>query len=380
MELNKPKMVNKSQWLKLDIQHFANGIERLNLETALTDREVIVYADNLAKPQNYLAELFFPPRETGELTIDVVREGSRLPVMAQIGELGTQTEYGSREGMTGQQISIPKIQRGRGMDEKLVRLLLQSGLRQNEFAEVRRTQLDDVSYAVDAIRARKEWIAMQAISTGRVAYAEAGSPPISVDFGYTDEQKPVLTGTDVWADVVNSRPLDDIQRWIQERGDKGITLGRAMASQRIISLLMQNRSVRLAYHGDPSGSANPPQLNRTQLDALFEAQGFPRIVAYDVQARVENKELVNNRASFSTVRMMPQDRFVLLPDGPLGEYLWAQTTEEMVSSIETATKAENGIYVFRKWDEHPIRLETIGANLAFPAFGYNDSVVSATVL
>lgn len=372
--------LNKSKLLKLNIQFFAGGVEKLNLEQALTDKEVIVYADNLAKPQNYLSDLFFPARETSELTIDLIKEGSRLPVMAQIGELGTQTEYGSREGMTGQTISIPKIQRGRGMDEKLYRLLLTSGLRQNEFADIRRTQLDDVSYTVDAIRARKEWIAMQAISTGKVAYAEEGSPPISVDFGYTDEQKPVLTGTDLWADIENSRPLDDIQGWIQERGDKGITLGRAMASQRIISLLLQNKSLRLAYHGDPSGTANPPQLNRIQLDSLFESQGLPRIVAYDVQARIENKALVAGRVSFSTIRMMPQDRFVLLPDGTLGDYLWAKTTEELASEIEAESTAENGIYVYRVFEEHPMRVETIGANLAFPAFGYNDSVISAKVL
>lgn len=372
--------MNKPKLLRLDIQHFASPIEQLNLEQALTGTELITYANHLTTPSNYLADLFFPPKETSELTIDVIREGSRLPVMAQIAELGTQVEYGSREGMTGQQVSIPKIQRGRAMDEKLVRLLLQSGLRSNEFSDIRRTQLDDVGYSVDAIRARKEWIAMQAISTGKVAYAEEGSPPIAVDFGYTGEQKPVLTGTDLWSDVENSKPLDDIQQWLQERGDKGITLSRAMASQRIVSLLLQNKSLRIAYHGDPSGSANPPQLNRLQLDSLLESQGLPRIVVYDVQARVENKALVNNQASFSTVRMMPQDRFVLLPDGPLGNYLWAKTTEEMEREIEAEARAENGIYVFRNVHKHPLRIETIGANLAFPAFGYNDSVIAAKVL
>ncbi|MDG5470517.1 hypothetical protein P6709_02070 [Jeotgalibacillus sp. ET6] len=122
--------------------------ELLNLEQALSAPELLTYSNNLVTPNNYLAELFSPPQETSELTVDVIREGSRLPVMAQIAELGTQVAYGSREGMTGQRISIPKIQRGRSMDEKYVRLLLQNGLRSNEFAEIRRTQLDDAAYAV----------------------------------------------------------------------------------------------------------------------------------------------------------------------------------------------------------------------------------------
>lgn len=367
---------NELFFLRLNIQFFAE--ETLNLEQALSGQELLTYANNLATPQNYLSDLFFPARETSELTLDVIREGSRLPVMAQIGELGTQTEYGSREGTTGQRISIPKIQRGRSMGEKLVRLLIQNGLRSSEFAEIRRTQLDDAAYAVDAIKARKEWIAMQAISTGAISYSEGGVIT-SVDFGYTSEQKPVLSGTALWTDPA-SKPLDDIQGWVNAAAERGVALTRAMTSKQIVSLLLKNLSVRVAYHGDPSGTANPPQLNGAQLDALLTAQGIPSIAAYDTQARIENKALTGGKVGFTSVRMMPQNRFVLLPAGPLGDYLWAQTTEEMMSEIEAAETDANGIFVFRKINEHPIRVETIGVNLAFPAYGHNDATVTATVI
>lgn len=353
--------------------------ELLGLEQALSSEELIVYSRNLAIPNNYLHELLFPHRETSELTIDIVREGSRLPVMAQIAELGTQVEYGSREGLTGQQISIPKIQRGRAMDEKLVRILLQGSLRGNEYADIRRTQLDDATYAVDSIRARKEWIAMQAVTTGAVSYSEGGVQ-LSVDFGYTSEQKPVLSGTDLWSDTVNSNPLQDIQGWVNAFGDKGIILPRALASRQVLSYLLQNLALRKAYFGDPSGAANPPQLNKAQLDTLFETHGLPKVVAYDTQARVENRALVNGKVAFTSLRMAPQNRFVLIPDGPLGHYLWAETTEEMMSDIQTEKTESNGIYVFRKINEHPIRVETIGVNLAFPSLGLNDSIVTATVI
>lgn len=364
--------------LKLDIQTFA-GPELVGLEQALSGEELIVYSRNLATPNNYLHELLFPARETSELTVDIVREGSRLPVMAQIAELGTQVEYGSREGMTGQRIEIPKIQRGRAMDEKLVRILLQGGLRNNEVAEIRRTQLNDADYAVDAIKARKEWIAIQSVTTGGVSYAEGGVK-FTVDFGFTNEQKPVLSGTDLWSDTVNSNPLDDIMTWTNTFADKGIVLPRALASRQVISYLLQNKNIRIAYHGDPSGSANPPQLNKAQLDELFTSQGLPKVVAYDTQARVENRALTGGKLSFSNVRMAPQNRFVMLPEGPLGHYLWAETTEEMLADIQAEKTDSNGIYVFRKVNEHPIRVETIGVNLAFPSLGLNDSIVTATVL
>jgi len=353
--------------------------ELISLEQALSSEELLVYSRNLATPQNYLHELLFPARETSELTIDVVREGSRLPVMAQIAELGTEVEYGSREGMTGQRITIPKIQRGRAMDEKLVRLLLQGNLRDNEYAEIRRTQLNDADYAVDAIKARKEWIAMQSVATGGVTYSEGGVQ-FSVDFGYTADQKPVLSGTDLWSDIENSNPIQDIQTWMETMADKGIELTRAFTSRKVISYLLQNLKIRQQYFGNPSGTAQPPQLNKQQLDTVFDNLGLPKVIRYDTQARVENRALSNGKVSFTTIRMAPQDRFVMLPDGPLGHYLWAVTTEEMMNDIEAEKTDSNGIFVFRKINKHPIRVETIGVNLAFPSFGFNDSVVTATVI
>lgn len=369
---------------KLDLQTFAESDEVKMLEDALSGEELLTYTSNITVPNDYWQSVLFPPEQTDELTVDVIKASSRLPVMAQIAELGTETRYGSREGVSGTRVEIPKIQRGRWMDEKLIRLLLMAnqggGLRQQEVARIVREQLNDGQYAVDAIRARREWIAMQAVGNGGVNYTE-GDVKITVDYGYTAEQKPVLSGTDVWGDLENSRPLEDMQTWYQYQADRGVKLKRAFTTQKIIALLLQNKSVRIAYHGDPSGSANPPQLTRAQLDAVTDSLGLPRIVPYDTQARTENDALTTGKLAFTTVRMAPQDRFIMLPEGPLGNYLWAETTESMVDGIDAELTGDMGIYVFRDLvSKHPLRLRTVGVNLAFPVFPYADSVMSATVI
>lgn len=354
-----------------------------NLEEALSGTELLIYSRNLAISNEYLHPLLFPARQTSQLTIDTLKSESRLPVMAQIAELGTEVKYGSREGMKGDQIEIPKIQRGRYMDERLVRLLLQAGqsmgLRANEIAELRNEQLNDAQYAVDSIRARREWVAMQAAFLGRVQYAEDGVM-VDVNYGYTSDQTPVLSGSDLWSDTVNSTPLVDIQQWVDTMADKGIVLSRALTSRKIIGYLLQNLSLRKAYFGDPSGSANPPQLNRQQLNTLFQSLGLPQIAQYDTQARTENNALTNKKVAFTTVRMSPQNRFLMLPDGPLGDYLWAETTESMLGDIEAEATGDMGIYVFRDVTKNPIRLRTAGVSLCFPSFPWADSVVSATVI
>jgi len=359
--------------------------ELLMLEEALSGEELLTYTSNVTVPNDYWQSVLFPPQQTDELTVDVIKASSRLPVMAQIAELGTETVYGSREGVSGTQVEIPKIQRGRWMDEKLIRLLLMAnqggGLRRQEIASIVREQLNDAKYAVDAIRARREWIAMQAVAIGAISYAE-GNVKISVDYGYVSDQKPVLSSsTDKWSDTTNSKPLEDMQTWYQRQADRGVRLTRAFTTQQIIAYLLQNKSIRIAYHGDPSGSANPPQLTTAQLDSVTDSLGLPRIVPYDTQARTEDTALTNGKLAFSTVRMAPNDRFVMLPDGPLGNYLWAETTEAMVEGVEAEATGDMGIYVFRDLvSKHPLRLRTVGVNLAFPVFPHADCVITATVI
>lgn len=358
--------------------------ELLLLEEALSGEELLVYASNLTIQNDYWQNILFPPLQTDELTVDVIKSASSLPVMAQIAELGTETKYGSREGTSGQQVEIPKIQRGRWMDEKLIRLLLMasqaSGLRRQEVAKIVREQLNDTKYIVDGIRARKEWIAMQAVSRGAVDYVE-DDVRIQVDYMYTADQKPVLTGTDRWSDWENSKPLQDMQTMFNYQKNRGIVLERAFTSQTIVNDLLNNLSLRHFYFGNPTGTAVPPQLDSSQLDAITDRMKLPRIVTNDTIARTENSGLVNGKTSYSTVRMTPEDRFVMLPGGKLGDYLWAETTESMVSGIEAEATGENGIYVFRDLvSKHPLRLRTVGVNLAFPSFPYADSVMSATVI
>jgi hypothetical protein len=371
--------------LKLDLQTFAGDDFDLGLlEDVLSSEELLVYAQKLEVPNAYLHPLLFPAEQTDELTVDVIMAQNRLPVMAQIAHLGTETKYGSREGMKGQTVEIPKIQRGRWMDEKLIRIMLLAtrggGLRREEVARIVREQLNDAAYCVDAIRARKEWIAMQAVTIGKVEYTE-GDVRVNVNWGYTTEQTPVLTGTDKWSDVVNSRPIEDIQNWWNYQADRGVRLTRAFTSRRVVSYLLQNLSIRRQYFGNPSGTAEPPQLNRQQLNAVLDGLGLPRIIEYDTQARIEHDELENGHLKFSTVRMTPEDRFVMIPDGALGNYLWATTTEQLLSGIETEQTADAGIYVFRDLtSKHPLRLRTVGVNLAFPVFPYADTVMSATVI
>lgn len=371
-------------YLKLDLQTFAEPEELMMLEEALSGEELLTYTSNITVPNDYWQSVLFPPDQTDELTVDVIKSSSRLPVMAQIAELGTETAYGSREGVSGTQVEIPKIQRGRWMDEKLIRLLLMAnqggGLRQQEIARIIREQLNDAKYAVDAIRSRREWIAMQAVSTGAISYAE-GNVKISVDYGYVSDQKPVLTGTDRWSDTENSKPLEDMQRWFQYQADRGVKLTRSATSQRVTSYLLQNLSIRRQYHGNPSGSAQPPSVTRSQLQSVLDDLELPTIAVYDTQARVENEDLTGGKLAFTTVRMAPQDKFIMMPEGPLGNYLWAETTESMVNGIDAELTGDMGIYVFRDLvSKHPLRLRTVGVNLAFPVFPYADSVMAATVI
>lgn len=83
-----------------------------------------------------------------------------------------------------------------------------SGPAQQASAELGRNfaELDEM------ITRREEWMAAQALTTGKVPVVGEGVND-ELDFMFDPSHLPVLSGTDLWTDHENATPLDDLKKW-----------------------------------------------------------------------------------------------------------------------------------------------------------------------
>jgi hypothetical protein len=73
---------------------------------------------------------------------------------------------------------------------------------------------------VDGIERRWEWMAAKAVIDGAVTISGENYPTVQLAFGRHASNTKTLTGTALWTDTVNSKPLDAIDAWNTEMMDR----------------------------------------------------------------------------------------------------------------------------------------------------------------
>ena len=92
------------------------------------------------------------------------------------------------------------------------------------------------------VEVRIEWLRWQAVQ-GTVTIAQ-NDVQYAVDYGIPTSNTPTLTGTDVWTDLVNSDPLDDLLTWSQLYRSSGFMLDKIWFNKVVHRLLLQNEKIR----------------------------------------------------------------------------------------------------------------------------------------
>lgn len=124
------------------------------------------------------------------------------------------------------------------------------------------------------ITRRLEWMACQAVVTGKVTVSGADYPTQIVDFGRRASHTVVNTGTALWTDTVNAVPLTDLENWtIQFQVDTGYVVDR----------VTMGTSAWKAYRKHPQVVAQLNTLQRGTTDSLnpsILAAGVAQLVGY----------------------------------------------------------------------------------------------------
>jgi hypothetical protein len=332
-------------------------------------KTVLSYA-RAAEPRTYLGPTLFPAANVQDLTFEYFKTLNRLPVMATIQAYGAETPIASREGIEKVRGEIPPIKRKINLNERYLIAIKREGL--GDFELVRDKLFSDLDSMIMSVQDRIEALRMEAVSSGKLTISENGVI-MTVDYGVAEDHKDTLETTALWTASDTATPIDNMQEWVQQIvDDTGIKPARALTSNTVVANLLKNEQIRELIHGS-EGATRAVALS--QLNNLLTAMDLPTIATYNVKSRVEAAN-----GSLSTVRFFPEDKFVLLPEDPVGETLYGPTAEALLSSAGIPVTETAGLFAQVYGEEDPPALWTKVAATAIPTMPQADAIFIATVI
>lgn len=352
----------------------------------LHPRTILFYARDLTTLQsdlltvwNLIQELW-PVREVDSLTYEYWKGENQRPVMAEITAFDAEASIATRQAL-GAPVrgDMPKITRKIKLGEQeeilLQRILANAALPQ-EVRDYIRRRYDDITAMRDAVLTRYAKLAFDLLSNTDISVNENGVVMTISGIGVPASN--LKTVTTPWTDPA-SKPYDDEQAWLEQLVDAGIDITgyRVLTSEKVLRAMLRSDQIReLVYRRSYTG-AEIPAVTRADFDAWRAAQGLPPIATLDVQVRAQAAD-----GTFVNVRLFPQDRYVLLPPGNLGETLIGPTIEaiRMMEQGVISFGEVRGIWAGEERGFDPPVKWTKACAVMFPTFPQADAVISADVL
>lgn len=311
-----------------------------------------------------LGEELFPERKEDDLEFDVLKESSKLPVIASVHSFDTEAEIGSREAEE-MAIEACLIKRKLQLKEKEIIKLEHPRTDKELNYLVRKIYERDIDNLVRGIKARIEVMRMEIVSKGIVTLDENGIKA-TISYGVPEEQQ--VTNVD-W-DSADSDPIGDITEWVNSMDVKP---KRALTSTTVLAKILRNANVINALFGKESTRiATVGEIN-TYLTSL----GLPQIYTYDEKYRKQNAD-----GTYSKLRYFPENAFAMMPDYALGETLYGPTAEEIRLTNDPTTEiTEVGNILAMVYEEgkDPVATWEKAVATAVPTCPYADELFQAEI-
>ncbi|MFS1514565.1 major capsid protein [Chengkuizengella sp. SCS-71B] len=328
--------------------------------------EVLNYQKNRQYPA-YMGETLFPEVKRGSLEFDMIQGAKKIPVIASVHEFDTEAEIGSREAGK-QALELTLIKRKMGLNEKNI-IALENPRNSTEQQYLMKDVFNDIDVLVQGVKARIEAMRMEVVANGKITLNENNLSAV-IDYGVPDDHKEALSGTSLWTDE-NSDPIGDMERFADALDMRPT---RALTTRAILNALLKHPKIIGALFG--KDSMRIP--TRQDLNAFLTQHELPTIATND---NVYRRQLKGG--SYQKERYFPQDKFVMLPDGALGETIYGPTAEEIRLTRNPNIKANmigNVLAMVYEEGTDPVSTWTKAVATALPSFPTADEVFQAKVI
>lgn len=312
-----------------------------------------------------LGEELFPERKEDDLEFDILKEGSRLPVVASVHAFDTEAEIGTREAEE-MAIEACLIKRKMQLKEKEVIKINHPRTEKELKQVVKRVYEKDIDNLVMSVKARIEVMRMEIISKGTVTLNENGIHA-TIKYGVPETQQ--VTNVD-W-NSETSNPINDIITWVNTMDSKP---ARALTSTTVLSKILTNKNVINALFG--KDTTRIPTV--ADLNAYLASLQMPKIYTYDEKYRKLNAD----GKTYQKLRYFPENAFAMLPGYELGETLYGPTAEEIRLVNDPTTEiVEVGKILAMIYDEgkDPVATWEKVVATAVPTCPYADELFQAEI-
>lgn len=330
------------------------------VEDLLTPQELIDYTKE-RKVEGSMGDVLFPERKTEALEIKMIKGASDLPVSASIHPFDTEAEIGSREGAEYSMQDLALIKRKIMLSERDI-IALESPRNDREEEEIVRKIFRDVDNLVAGVRTRVECMRMDAVSTGKIIVDENGVKA-TIDYGMPAGHKASKTWKSGTPTILED--MDDGVNQIVK--DTGFTPTRALTSKANLNTILRDERIRSAILGVNSAK----MLTVAELNAFLAQQSLPQIAVYDKMYRKQTK-----KGTYTTHRFLPEEAFIMMPDGKLGDTFYGLTAEELelrkMPGVDVS--AVGNIIVAEYATTEPVAKWVKAVATAMPSFPYADQV------
>ena len=327
--------------------------------------ELVAYWEELTKDEApYPCEELFPDDKKRGISLKWIKGSKGLPVVLKTSAFDVNAVPRLRIGFDKLTAEMPYFKESTYIDEELrqeLNMVLETG-NQAYIDSVMNKIFDDETRLLRGARASRERMRMMALTTGIVSMTANGQS-FSFDYGVTHKGNAAVS----WSDHENSDPIEDIRVAKQNVEDEtGCTITRAMCDAKAWRDLRNNEKIKKAIFVLTNGAG--AITDRQLSDYIAEQLDGLEVVVNRKRYKDENDQ---------TLSFMPDDTFVMFPDGDLGKTWFGTTPAEsdlMAGSVANVSITDTGVAVTTVQKADPVQVETIVSMICLPSFEQADQV------
>jgi hypothetical protein len=332
-------------------------------------QELTAYWDSLSKDKPpYLGEELFPSSKKLGLDLKWIKGAKGLPAVLNPSAFDAAAMKRDRIGFDKLQAQMPFFKESMYVDEELrqeLNMVLETG-NQAYIDSVTNRVFDDEMGMLEGAAAQRERMRMMALTTGAIAIAANGQN-YAYDYGVAANQK--KSAAVVWSNT-SADIVTEIREWQDEIEDTtGVRPTRAVCSRKTWGYLTKNIAIRNAILGNNTAvSVSDDKVKKYLLDEL-ELE----IVIYTKRFLDETK---------TATKFVPDDTFVLFPEGALGTGWFGTTPEESDLTSNSAANVsitDTGVAVTTVKKTDPVNVDTKVTMVYLPSFEQADKIIIADV-